>query len=134
MNYKQCSRCKFRVPAIRKLCHVCGNTNLIKVAERHYESISFGSKHKNVLLKFKQLLAEITRQAQPIKQSQNLGAEQEAWQLQVAANRQHAVEADMGSPANCERSRSEEDIRKDIEELSQWFRNYGSGGLLTNRG
>jgi hypothetical protein len=147
MNYKLCERCKFRVPDARKICQVCGSANRLVSHVRNYENISFGSKDQNLLIRFKRIFSEMPhlmanfagnrrKEEAPECSFNNPVAAQELGDERVRAW-QRMAELDLSKLPDYKNTKSDREIsqlKEEIEELSQWFRNYGSGGLLTNRG
>lgn len=148
MNYKLCSRCKFRVPGSFRSCHVCGNDSWLTYRGRTYTNISVGPKDATLLAKFKRIVADIstpgtaTQRRRKQRCAIELVNEQKLESTVPTKNYvlnslEHieyipARRRDLPNDTPDERELSK--IRKEIEELSTWFRNYGSEGLLTNRG
>ena len=147
MNYKLCSRCKFRVPATFKSCHVCGNDSWLTYRDRTQSSISVGSKDANLLAKFKRIVTDISWDRTDIARPRNENPAAEPAGLKpiestiptnnYVGNRLQDAELAPVKRQELWIDKSEKEVsqlKQEIEELSTWFRNYGSEGLLTNRG
>jgi hypothetical protein len=115
MYYKVCARCKFRVPVRLKLCQVCGNRRWLINCE--------GSKVQCNEPTTKKPLAGTVKDFRP---------------EEVTVLRQMPKGDDIATSlgASAAPLGSEEEIvvlKHEIEELSNWFRNYGNDGLLKTR-
>jgi len=147
MNYKLCSRCKFRVPATFRSCHVCGNDSWLTYRARTQPSISFGPKDANLLARFKRIVADISygktdirerrKDASSVELACQKPQESTIPTSNYVGNRLQEAESAPVNRQELWNDKSEKEIsqlKQEIEELSTWFRNYGSEGLLTNRG
>jgi hypothetical protein len=142
MNYKLCSRCKFRVPAQLKLCQVCGNRKWLSIDELSATSVSAGSpahlKAKpGQFFKLSGYAWQPASKAEVVQEPRRVSHQLQNYHGYEAVTKavQESLDLDL-CLADHRRVLDEEVlVRKErIAELSQWFRNYGNEGLLSNEG
>ncbi len=160
LTHKQCARCLFLVPVTRHGCQVCGHNKWSKIqtiageniSSRHYNDSSKMSfmeylgnfiwsgtlnegKQVNIKKSFDKS-GQMTNNHQDNHRITRVLKDQSK-QTEVLANSNAAIfNFDITVEAISDKSNSEQEVlalKKELEELCQWFKTYGNEGLLTSR-
>jgi hypothetical protein len=120
---------------------VCGNSQWVSRSTEEWEVISFG-KDASFLFKFKRIIDELPflsgRAQEKVCQAKE-HASKASQPIEVSTFNGQLLQPNVYDPYKRQvgmpdRAEEVSQLKKEIEELSQWFRDYGSEGLLTNRG
>jgi len=151
--YKFCTRCNFKVPENKQICHICGNSRLkakaiaisseptTVVADKMVQAPDLLKEQiyhwiRQVQLSVAELAKRKERTVKVTEAPFDFLAVYKDTHLRVSAvdcinsQTKNPVIAEFVPHTNCDT----ETLNAHIEEVVQWFKEYGREGLLTSKG